>query len=134
MGKFKVLGNHEIILIKLGFYSHRYLAQPLISLFTSFTSYYILVVTSTCTVGSTKFAQQNWSQTDVVLRTCTSIIGSYEVLGIFVSLRLKINQMNLVHFKLQEIVNNIIKGIFFITNEIAFIQIDKKKPNELHFY
>lgn len=112
MEKFKVLQNQELVLFKLGFYSHHYLTNPLKSFFTSITFYFVLILTSTFTVWSTQFAQQNWSRIDVALRACLSIIGSYEVLGMFVSFRFKINQMNCVHFKLQEIVNDIIKGEF----------------------
>lgn len=123
---FNVFKYHKIALIKLRIYPTS--AQNKINVFfKSFASYYILIVLIAFIISSIVFVVQNLSEFTDALRSCMFIFGVCQAIGMFYYYGINASKMQTVHIKLQETIDEMIKGKYFKKKKIS-------TNNELHSF
>lgn len=71
------------------------------------------MTTTAFVVASVIFVLQNPSQFDVALRTSAIAIGTSQSIGMYFYFGINMEKVNTLHFKLQEIIDELANGKFF---------------------
>lgn len=111
MIKFTVLKYNKFILSHLGISIKQSSNRTIQNVFCkAISSYYILTTMIVFVVASVMFVLQNLSQYNVALRTCAIAIATSQSIGMYFCFGINVNKINALHFKLQEIIDELAKG------------------------
>lgn len=105
MKNFNVLEYNQIYMSWIGIHS-KHLNEPNNEFFKSIGTYYMVFnVISFTIVASAVFVYKNASNIELIAEPCLIVIAGFQVLGMFISVGLKMNKVKGLHIKLQEIVD-----------------------------
>lgn len=113
MEKFKVLKYQKLALTKLRIYPTEHQNADYF-LSTSCTSYCVLLILVTISVSGLAFMYKNLSDLSVVLRSSILIFATSQSIGMFHCYAINMSNIQGVHFKLQEIIDRIAKGMILV--------------------
>lgn len=125
MEQYTVLANMENVMKRLRIYTDR-LSDLSDDFFNSIATHFNLVNMIIFIVTSALFVFQSTTQLIDALRTVMVVIGSIQSLGMFITFGMKIVQVKQLHLKLQNIVDQSIKGEYFACKNLIDSQILNK--------
>lgn len=109
MKEFTVFTYHKFALTKLRMCSV-FIENASNVFFKSFTTRYILFILILLAVSGVVFVRDNTSELTIALHACISIIGVIQAIGMFYCYGINMTKIQSVHFKLQKIVDETVKG------------------------
>lgn len=102
--KFRVLDFIRKVLTWLGMYPQ--ILSGNISIIKTYAGYHItFIICALFIVSSSLFVYQNYKQFELALETSLIVIAGFQIFGMFMSIRLKMNVIENLHRTLQDVVD-----------------------------
>lgn len=90
---------------------HQFLTKPINNFFKSFLTWHILFHTIVCLgISSTIYVIENLWQLENALKTCHVIVGGCQAIGMFVSMGLKMEKINIFQRNFEAIVSETVQS------------------------